>query len=579
MGVQLSWTASAGATYYMYCISPKPNCPGNIKKWITLGNKTSTTTAPLLPNTVYYWQVRAYDNNNNFTEANSGAWWRFKTQPTLGAFAKMTPANTALDQPINNLVLQWSASANATGYPYCIYSGTVNPCGTANWISLGNITQVTIYILLPNTLYTWQVRAVNGNGTLQADAGTWWTFTTAINMPSAFSKLSPTDTAINEPVDLHLTWSPSGGTDRYDYCISATPACTTGWTSAGTSTDVVPFPALGYNQTYYWQVRAHNAQGDTYANTDGTADGAWWSFTTIQAQPTSFSKINPMMGANYQPLDPWLYWSDSVGASSYSYCVTTTATCTNWTVLTVNPLPTSVQAHGLSYHTTYNWQVQATNNSGTVEANTGTYWSFTTLYAPPATSNQTFTTPEDTLLNGQLIATSTDPTATLTFSLYNPESAGILHLNPNGSFDYKPPLNYNGPITFQFTVWDGHNAPVGPFIATINVTAVNDPPVLTPLADPLVVTSGDVISFTVTATDPDIPYGDVLTFLTPANLPADATFDPASGSFIWSPLWSNTQPITYAITFVVKDLANTTDQQTVHITVNPMKLMLPVIRR
>ena len=93
-----------------------------------------------------------------------------------------------------------------------------------------------------------------------------------------------------------------------------------------------------------------------------------------------------------------------------------------------------------------------------------------------------------------------------------------------------------------------------------------------------VLSDGDV-SFAVTTTDPDLPYGDTLTFLQPTGLPADATFDTVSGTFIWSPLWSNTRSNVYPIQFEVKDAAGLTDRMTLFITVNPIVIMLPIMMR
>jgi len=41
---------------------------------------------------------------------------------------------------------------------------------------------------------------------------------------------------------------------------------------------------LGYGTTYYWQVRARNSFGTSYAD-----KGTWWSFTTKSA-PAAFDQ-------------------------------------------------------------------------------------------------------------------------------------------------------------------------------------------------------------------------------------------------------------------------------------------------
>lgn len=44
--------------------------------------------------------------------------------------------------------------------------------------TVGAATSVTISGQARGTPYDWQVRAVNGTGTTEANAGVWWRFTT-----------------------------------------------------------------------------------------------------------------------------------------------------------------------------------------------------------------------------------------------------------------------------------------------------------------------------------------------------------------------------------------------------------------
>jgi hypothetical protein len=54
-------------------------------------------------------------------------------------------------------------------------------------------------------------------------------------------------------------------------------------------------------------------------------------------------------------------------------------------------------------------------------------------------------------------------------------SSGLLVLNPNGTFDYVPALNFNGTVTFTYLVNDG-NANSNVATVTIVVAPVNDTP-------------------------------------------------------------------------------------------------------
>ena len=111
----------------------------------------------------------------------------FTTASPPGAFGKVAPANGATGQP-TSLSLSWGTSADATSYEYCIDTSANGACN-ASWISVGNLTSAALSGLGQSTTYSWQVRAVNGQGTTQADGGTWWQFTTQGPLPGAFGKV------------------------------------------------------------------------------------------------------------------------------------------------------------------------------------------------------------------------------------------------------------------------------------------------------------------------------------------------------------------------------------------------------
>ena len=104
--------------------------------------------------------------------------------------------------------------------------------------------------------------------------------------------------------------------------------CDTSWIITGSATNI-SLSDLLTNTTYYWQVRAVNAGGTTYANTSD-----WWSFTTITLPPTGCNKLTPANGADDVPINPTLTWQSSPGTSYYEYCydATINSTCNaTWT--------------------------------------------------------------------------------------------------------------------------------------------------------------------------------------------------------------------------------------------------------
>ncbi len=585
----LTWQATAGATYE-YCLDQTHGSTCAISgPWTSTGSNTSASISGLSYATTYYWQVRA-TNGGTVTLANEGIYWSFSTRiAPPGSFGKSSPGNDALDQPLNP-TLSWGTSAgtNVT-YEYCYsLNDIVNNICDGTWYLAGTTTTATPSGLSNNKLYYWQVRAVNTSGETYANGGTPWHFTTQISKPWPFNKINPYDGTTGVPLNVTLEWSPSEGVDQYWYCVDEETVnnntCDSSWRLNDANTTAQP-AFLTTGKTYWWQVKAVNNQGET------PAQGDWWTFSTIASAPETFSKISPMDGAVDQPLSPWLFWSQSLGAQSYEYCIIATVTpptaCdTDWTVVTPNPAPDelypSILITGpLAYNTSYYWQIRAING-GTTEANLGVWSSFVTLKTPPVVddqANQALQTNEDTPLTAALAATSNYGK---TFALVGSLPAGTLDFHSDGGFTYTPMANYDGPVSFQFVVSDGYNPPTAPHTATITVNPVNDPPVLAAIPDQVVQTATQV-TFTAVATDADLPYGDSLTYSILEGLPAGASFDSATGFFSWIPKWSTFPPGEFSFTVMVTDngvpLPALTAQQVVHITVTPVMIWLPIIHR
>jgi hypothetical protein len=91
-------------------------------------------------------------------------------------FTKTSPTNAA-DKAAINPVIRWEPSNEATQYEYCYDTSDDNHC-SATWINTGTNTNATLIGLNNNTTYYWQIRAINAGGTLYANNGIWWSFTT-----------------------------------------------------------------------------------------------------------------------------------------------------------------------------------------------------------------------------------------------------------------------------------------------------------------------------------------------------------------------------------------------------------------
>lgn len=115
----------------------------------------------------------------------------------------------------------------------------------------------------------------------------------SLSAPDAFGKSAPTNGSAGQPLDLTLAWNPSTFALLYEYCFDTSNdnTCSSAWTSAGTSTSA-NLSGLAASTTYYWQARAQNLLGMTYAN-----GGTWWSFSVGALPPPAPAKVQASDGA------------------------------------------------------------------------------------------------------------------------------------------------------------------------------------------------------------------------------------------------------------------------------------------
>jgi hypothetical protein len=174
-------------------------------------------------------------------------------------------------------------------------------------------------------------------------------------------------------------------------------------------------------------------------------------------------------------------------------------------------------------------------------------------------------------------ASATDqdlPANALRFRLGTNAPAGAAIDAVTGVFTWTP-TEQQGPGSNEvtFIVEDGTGQSDSETIV-ITVNEVNLPPVLAAIAD-RDATEGTPITFTATASDPDIPL-NTLTFSLVGTIPDGATINATSGQFIWTP--SETQgPDTYPITVQVSDGVGGTDQKTFSVNVTEASPQAPVL--
>jgi hypothetical protein len=167
------WSAATGADSYQLEVDDDPAFGSPAISATGIIGTSFTPSSYLQQGTTYHWRVRS---ENLCGTGSASTVFSFTTASSPGAFGKVAPANGATGQP-TSLSLSWGTSSDATSYEYCIDT-TVNGACDGSWIDVGNVLSAALSGLATSTSYSWQVRAVNGQGTTQADGGTWWQFTT-----------------------------------------------------------------------------------------------------------------------------------------------------------------------------------------------------------------------------------------------------------------------------------------------------------------------------------------------------------------------------------------------------------------
>lgn len=157
---------------------------------------------------------------------------------------------------------------------------------------------------------------------------------------------------------------------------------------------------------------------------------------------------------------------------------------------------------------------------------------------------------ENELLEFIVTATDPDEEDTLTFVADNlPTGASFYQINNNSAlFSWTPDYDQSGNyVNVEFTVTDnGNPIELDTELITITIGNVNRASEFS-IVDPQTCIEGELLEFTVTATDPD---GDNVS-LSASNIPVGASFDSATGMFSWTPDYL--QEGTYTITFSATD--------------------------
>jgi hypothetical protein len=453
LGANFSWSQIAGATGYVLIFDDN----AGFSSPITINTNNNFYTSGILdPNTTYYWQVQSVNGNGS---SSFSTVWSFTTGP-IPAPILSSPLNNATGIAINGTTLTWSAVTGATSY-YVEFSTS------PTFISASGVSVTGTSYLLPTLfdfqIYYWHVYA-NYNAFSSAYSNTF-SFTTAslaVLQPPVL--VSPTNLASAVPiVGTSLTWLAASGALSYDWEISTDAAFTT-VVSGNTSNLTTLLASLLNNTTYYWHVRS----------VDASSVSAWsssYSFTTAQALPGVPNHISPADGSvNIDWLGTTISWSQVVNATGYVLLLDDDINFGS--PVTINTTDDFYSTGMLLPNTTYYWQVQASNASGSSSFSTA--WSFTTGLIPAPVLNNPINNATGLAINGVLLEWLPVVGATDYYVEFadNAGFTGALGSTVTSTNYLLPLLNNNQ--TYYWHVYAGYNAYSSNYSSTFIFTTIGN---------------------------------------------------------------------------------------------------------
>ena len=285
----LKWNAVTGAAKYeVYRARSKD---GTYTKYSTVTGTAYTNTSYIEDGNTYYYKVRALDANGT-----AGAWSSVVSvtyKQTLSA-PTVTGGNDNQGRP----TLKWNAVTGAAKYE--VYRArSMNGDYTRYSTTTGTAYTNSSYIENGNTYY-YKVRALNANGT----AGAW---SSVVSVTYKQTLPAPTVTGGNDNQGRPtLTWKAVTGAAKYEVYRARSKDGDYIKYSTVTGTSYTNTSYIENGNTYYYKVRALNA--------NGTA-GAWSSVVSVTYKQTLPAPT--VTGGNDNQGRPTLTWNAVSGAAKY----------------------------------------------------------------------------------------------------------------------------------------------------------------------------------------------------------------------------------------------------------------------
>lgn len=311
----LDWEPVQGATSYSVSVATDASFE-NIVANSEGQAATEFLVTALLPQTRYYWRVRARNT------AGFGNWstiWNFTTAVQVpDQVVLVAPTSQSINVSIP-VLLRWNPATRSDGYRVQISNV---PDLNASVLADINVTN-TFYSLTSlnkGQTYFWRVAAFNSGG-----QGSWSpvrSFTTVPEPPLSPILISPADNLDYIPQPVIMRWQSNSFVERYHIQLSLSVDFETQLVIddpnlTGTTLDLTGTAPLPFNTIHYWRVKAYNSSGES----------AWSPvrmFRTLPELPTPTRIINPADGAEMVFMPLALQWEPAARAQGYDVQVSET---------------------------------------------------------------------------------------------------------------------------------------------------------------------------------------------------------------------------------------------------------------
>ena len=303
--INLSWTDTSSNEMGFYVDrASNSGFSSNLVTTPVGPNVTTFSALGLLPNTTYYFQVRAYGSGGPSGNSNMASATTLQVAPA--APSGLTPSVISTAQ-IN---LTWTDnSSNEDGF----YIDRASDSGFSSNVltsTVGaNIRTFSAMGLSASSTYYFRVRAYNSMGPSANSAPA--SATTLPNAPSALNATVISQTQIN------LSWTDNSSDEIGFYIDRATDSgFSTNLITSGVGANVTTFNATGLTSasTYYFRLRAYNLSGPSASSPPTSA-------TTLHYAPTNIALDNALLAEN-QPIGTLvgnLSSSDPDAGDSFTY--------------------------------------------------------------------------------------------------------------------------------------------------------------------------------------------------------------------------------------------------------------------